>query len=333
MKYLIGIVAFIVIAVAGHTAMSQTTRPALSCGIKASSLPETRKALTKSDPKLAKNLPDLSFGLFVMEAEDDGSFGKAGIKFGDIILRIGNTQIKDLAALNKWEESAEVGKTYPVSISRSTEVKNKLVWKQQVIKVTMKAAKKDAKLTPSPDKKWDVAGQTVFDVKGMHIGDILNKEFAYHHCPVKNIEEHLGWIWSDDKQIYVDNGKSSDGNITGSDSFEIDGKSVFVSYTFQKRLLVGVVILFDTGLYDTIKKVYTDKFKQEPKVSHNTVTTGMGVKYTNETSTWQTSSGPFNLNRYGADIKNGSGMLLSPELEKAFNEQEGKAKEALKEKL
>ena len=192
---------------------------------------------------------------------------------------------------------------------------------------------KDAKLTPSPDKKWDVAGQTVFDIKGMHIGDILNKEFAYHHCPAKDIEEHVGWVWSDDKQTYVDNGKPSDGNITGSDSFEIDGKSVFVLYTFQNRLLVGVIIVFDTGLYDTIKKVYTDKFKQEPKVSNDTVTTGMGVQYTNETSTWQTSSGPFILNRYGADIKNGSGMLRSPELEKAFNEQEGKAKEALKEKL
>jgi hypothetical protein len=98
-------------------------------------------------------------------------------------------------------------------------------------------------------------------------------------------------------------------------------------------LLVGVGIVFDTGLYDTIKKVYTDKFKQEPKVSHDTVTTGMGVQYTNETSTWQTSSGPFILNRYGANIKNGSGMLWSPEREKAFNEQEGKAKEALKKKL
>ncbi len=192
---------------------------------------------------------------------------------------------------------------------------------------------KDAKLTPSPDKKWDVAGQTVFDIKGMHIGDILNKEFAYHHCPAKDIEEHLGWVWSDVKQTYVDNGKPSDGNITGSDSFEIDGKSVFVLYTFQNRLLVGVHIVFDTGLYDTIKKVYTDKFKQEQKVSHDTVTTGMGVQHTNETSTWQTSSGPFILKRYGADIKNGIGMLLSPELEKAFNEQEGKAKEALKEKL
>ena len=192
---------------------------------------------------------------------------------------------------------------------------------------------KDAKLTPSPDKKWDVAGQTVFDIKGMHIGDILNKEFAYHHCPVKDIEEHVGLVWSDDKQTYVDNGKPSDGNIKGSDSFEIDGKSVFVLYTFQNRLLVGVVIVFDTGLYDTIKKVYTDKFKQEPKVSNDTVTTGMGVQHTNETSTWQTSSGPFILKRYGGDIKNGIGMLLSPELEKAYNEQEGKAKEALKEKL
>ena len=192
---------------------------------------------------------------------------------------------------------------------------------------------KDAKLTPSPDKKWDVAGQTVFDIKGMHIGDILNKEFAYYHCPGEDIEEHVGWVWSGDKQTYVDNGKPSDGNTTGSDSFEIDGKSVFVLYTFQNRLLVGVAIVFDTGLYDTIKKVYTDKFKQEPKVSNDTVTTGMGVQYTNETSTWQTSSGPFILNRYGANIKNGSGMLWSPEREKAFNEQEGKAKEALKEKL
>ena len=360
MKY--SLVTALVLMVMFSVAFAEDLHPKVSVGVKVVALADA-KAVIKTDHIDMALPPNLKIGLVVLTVTDNGSFAQAGIQKGDIITRIGAMALKDNDALRQWVGSAEIDKNYDITFMRmnakggwtwhTLSFKTKLAVQAQdvtapVVKQTNAEPKAPIaspipvvapKLTPSGQSPQS-NGKPKFDIKGQRIGDIINKEWAYSHCPGNQLEEHLGYAISKDFTTLSETGKPADGNITGSEVINVDGsgsddpkKGVFVIYTFEARKLIGVDLVFDTSFFDLLKTTYIDKFALAPTITYQKVTTHMGVEYTNEIDTWQTDSGPFILRRYGSDIEKGAGVLWTPEMAKFSAEKESQKQKDLKSKL
>lgn len=195
------VVLLVFVILTARTTLSQTPRSIASIGIQSESLADAKRTLAQKDRKLASSLPSTNVGVFVVHVNPDGGFGKAGIRACDIILRIGNTQITDVATLHSWQESAEIGTTLPVLLLRASEEEGKLVWKRQVISITTEVSvqqqpadnprpfdreKGIQALTEWEQTQSDVPeGQRPFEIKGDRLGMTFEMFKAKHFRSVE----------------------------------------------------------------------------------------------------------------------------------------------------
>jgi hypothetical protein len=155
--------------------------------------------------------------------------------------------------------------------------------------------------------------KVLFDIKGMKIGDPLTEEFARNHFPTK------------------DKGKP---DITGGEFIEIDGCKIFVLYQFDNFKLIGVALSFESGDFATVLAAYKQKFGVPPhSIRTETVSTRQNINYENVIATWETTSGPFIVQKYGSTITDGSATLHSPEYDAYWSRRQEKESKELGNKL
>lgn len=152
-----------------------------------------------------------------------------------------------------------------------------------------------------------------FTAGGLRIGDPLTEEWAYSHCPAK------------------DKGKT---DISCSESIVTDEGTIYMGFQFEDSKLIGVVLIFDTACFDTLVRSYTEKFGMSPhKKTSESLTTQGGLNFENQIVTWNTTDGPFTLRKYGSNVKNGVGTLITPQLVKYEQKQQDAKQKDLKGKL
>ena len=297
---------------------SQVAPPSISTGIKVSSLPDTRRALAKAEPKLARGLPNLGVGVFVMEVTPDGGFGKAGIKFGDIILRIGDTQIKDTAALKTWMEKVEAGHTYLVLISRSTEVGDRLVWKQQTIRLTAEAQRDDGKTGRTAvtsklleeHKEWEAdqaalpPEQRPFELKGDRLGMTLEAFKAKYDRQVAGDSRHAPFCSdaapdTDNPSLFYKAGFAKASVVTASTTFPFEARATkpvvptlagvevdaFV-YSFVGGKLYDMTVSFGHDHYGQVMEAMQAKYGKPLSTEVRTYQNAFGAKFDGDVALW-----------------------------------------------
>jgi hypothetical protein len=152
-----------------------------------------------------------------------------------------------------------------------------------------------------------------FTAGGLRIGDPLTEEWAYSHCPAK------------------DKGKT---DISCSESIVTDEGTIYMGFQFEDSKLIGVVLIFDTACFDTLVRSYAEKFGMSPhKKTSESLTTQGGLNFENQIVTWNTTDGPFTLRKYGSNVKNGVGTLMTPQLVKYEQKQQDAKQKDLKGKL
>ena len=113
-----------------------------------------------------------------------------------------------------------------------------------------------------------------------------------------------------------------------------EGGRVTIFYKVKDDHLIGATLSFKSDLYPLVVKAYIAKFDAQPhKTELSKVTTKVGVEYENETVSWETNSGRFELFKYSGNINNGGGMLFSPELMQEFKDKIKAKENELKSKL
>ncbi|HCD1304025.1 TPA: hypothetical protein I7789_RS22095 [Vibrio parahaemolyticus] len=152
-----------------------------------------------------------------------------------------------------------------------------------------------------------------FDITGMKIGDQLTEEFRYSNCPAK------------------DKGKPE---VTCSRFIELGGGRVFVSYYFDEFKLIGAALSFKPDLFNDVLAAYTQKFDEEPEsIKEEEVVTRAGVTYLNQIVAWETTSGKFEVSKYGSSISHGSAVIHSPEFVNYTKKKRAERQKELADKL
>ena len=95
----------------------------------------------------------------------------------------------------------------------------------------------------------------------------------------------------------------------------VGGDEVSILYYIYREEFVGVSLSYPPSLYDTMVRVYADKFAQPPhREWDDEIQTRMGAKYLNEYAEWDVQYGQFRLQKYGAAVDTGRGHMLSEQL-------------------
>jgi len=154
---------------------------------------------------------------------------------------------------------------------------------------------------------WPISAtaERVFDMAGLKIGDNLVQAYE---TGVKNEECKL-----------------IDPAVPGFYCFRdlwVDHKQVTVMYVFDERdVFGGLVMRYPSELHEVMVKAYTGKFKAPPdRVESSVFTTQAGTEHQNETVTWDTKDGPFQIRRYGNGSSQGMAGIDTPQ-HRAINEQ------------
>jgi len=152
-----------------------------------------------------------------------------------------------------------------------------------------------------------------FDITGMEIGDQLTEEFRYSNCPAK------------------DKGKPE---VTCSRFIDLGSGKVFVSYYFDEFKLIGATLSFKPEIFNDVLAAYTKKFGKEPESKkEEEVVTRAGVTYLNQIVAWETTSGKFEVSKYGSSISNGSAIIHSPEFANYAKKKQAERQKKLADKL
>jgi hypothetical protein len=168
--------------------------------------------------------------------------------------------------------------------------------------------------TPTPTLNSEPKPQEVsFTAGGLRIGDPLTVEWSNSHCPIQ------------------DKGKS---DVFCTESIKSAEGLICMGFQFEESKLIGVVLVFDSVCFDTLVRSYAEKFGTPPHQKMlESVTNPIGEKYENQIVTWKTTDGDFTLKKYGSNVKDGFGMLETPQLVKYNQKQQDANQKDLKGKL
>lgn len=164
-----------------------------------------------------------------------------------------------------------------------------------------------------------------FDIGGLKIGDEITKAWT------------RGKVFDDER--LRNKPKLTDGifltyPLSCSETIACEGGEILVHYQIDERRLIGVSLAFKSDLFPLLVKTYSAKFETDPhEIIAEPVTTKLGARYENERATWQTTSGPFILEKYGSNVEEGFGSLLTPELAEYRQSQDAADLKKLGKKL
>ena len=100
-------------------------RPSIKIGIGFVTLGDARQRLWNSTDtqahEIAILLPSWDSGVFVVDVDSNSAAAAAGIKFGDIITKIGDVPIRKLADVDAFRKTAVVGETYEIVYFRAND--------------------------------------------------------------------------------------------------------------------------------------------------------------------------------------------------------------------
>lgn len=133
-----------------------------------------------------------------------------------------------------------------------------------------------------------------FDVQGMKIGHKLTEELSFGLAGPA-----------------LDKGK---GERMCYESIEIGRVEIMIIYQFYNWKLIGVRLSFESEDYDTLIDAYSQKFGCRPHMTDSGfLENRLGTQFQNEIAIWETTSGPFRIEKYSSTVTKGQAILENPE--------------------
>lgn len=177
----------------------------------------------------------------------------------------------------------------------------------------------------APEPKAAPVVPVEFDIGKLKIGDEITKAWT------------RGKVFDDErlrKKPKLTDGIFLTYPLSCSETIACEGGEILVHYQIDERRLIGVSLAFKSELYPLLVKTYSAKFGTEPhEIITEPVMTKLGAHFDNERAIWQTTSGPFILEKYGSNVEEGFGSLLTPELAEYRKHQDAAEAKALEKRL
>lgn len=133
--------------------------------------------------------------------------------------------------------------------------------------------------------------QVVFDIHGLHFGEVPSKEF---------VEKHLHGHF--------------DAQGTLAEQIEGKPKDLVADYEFSNGKLVGLHVWFNSLYFTEVSEAYSVKFGTNPVRKTETKTNAMGATFTNQVLMWNTDAGQFIVEKYYNTISQGCAYMVSDEI-------------------
>ncbi len=176
----------------------------------------------------------------------------------------------------------------------------------------MSAADKEA-LALIPKASELTIEPEILRIGGLRLGDLATTEWLTRRTIIK--DKDIPNFYYVKETITTENGE------------------ILISYTFEKKVLIGITLFYDSKCFDDLYHIYIKKLGMPSEEENEIKSNAFGMTFNNEVKYWKTVDGVFVLEKHGTNAVKGTGYISSPRKKLLEQQRKERNQSKLEDKL